>query len=106
MVSAVEEVSDWRTLGHQLDVDPVKLCELQKADRNPEDCKEELLIFWVKHDRNASWNKLVRALDRMEEQDIAQKIREKYNCTQGKVVCYTPSKLLVSQLYVSDYIIS
>ena len=103
MGSAVEEVSDWKALGHQLDVNPVKLCELQQSDRNPEDCKEELLIFWVEHDRSASWKKLVRALDRMEEQDIAQRIREKYIYTQGNVVGYAPSSKLLLHIMFDHF---
>ena len=85
-MDSVADVTDWVELGHQLDVDPVKLTELQQCGRSSESCREELLIFWARKDERASWEKLVRALDRMDEHLASQKIKEKYMASPPPLV--------------------
>ena len=40
---------------------------------------EEILEYWITNDPNHSWRKLVMALDKTDEKDVAAKIREKFN---------------------------
>ena len=78
VVDAVMDVSDWAELGCQIDVDLGKLHELQQSGQSPDRCRKELLLFWVKKDKRASWTKLSQALERMGEVKMTRVIKEKY----------------------------
>lgn len=82
---AVADVSEWEDLACQLDVDLTKLNELQQSSQSADQCKKELLQFWVKKDKRASWTRLSQALERMRLTEIVLMIKEKYcrPCSQG-----------------------
>ena len=84
MLDIVSGVADLKPLGHQLDLDPVKLNELQQGGGSPEQRAEELLMLWQRKDGDPSWEKLARALTRMGELEMARRIREEH------VPCHSP----------------
>ena len=85
VVSATTDVHDWQALAQQLDYDPVHQQELQTSGRNQDQCRKEMLTSWVRKDQRASWKKLAEALDRMEQEQVARRIREEFIPHQGMV---------------------
>ena len=78
MALTVEGVERWQELGHQLDVDPEKLAELLNSDKSVTECRDEMIAYWEKHDNDASWEKLARALSRMRENKLAERIIDEH----------------------------
>ncbi len=68
---------EWKELAHQIDYDPIKLTRLQSSGYSPEKCREEVVTDWARQG-DASWMKLARALDRMNEAHLAEEIRRQY----------------------------
>ena len=71
-------VSDWEELGHQLQVCPVKMCQLVQRGGDPEHCREEMVLEWLKEGKTASWEKLCRALEHMGNVESVQMIKDRY----------------------------
>ena len=88
MALAIKDVERWQELGHQLDINPEKLSELLNSGRSGAECRDEMIAYWEKHDNDASWEKLARALVRMGENNLAEKIIDEH---VKKVIA--PSKL-------------
>ena len=84
-MNAVSDVCDWQRLAQQLDYDPIHQQELRASGRNQGHCRKEMLTTWARKDQRSSWNKLAEALDRMEQQQAAQRIREEFIPLQGRV---------------------
>ena len=78
MVVAVKDIERWQELGHQLDISPEKLSELLNSGQSGDECRDEMMAYWVKHDNDASWEKLARALMRMGENKLAEKIIDEH----------------------------
>ena len=78
MLGVMSGITDLKPLGHELDLDPAKLNELQQGGGGPEQHAEELLVLWQQKDGDPSWEKLARALKRMGEHEMSRKIVEKH----------------------------
>ena len=74
MVAAVRSIEKWQELGHQLNINPEMLSNLFKSGRSGAECRDEMMTYWEKHDNDASWEKLARALMRMGENQLAETI--------------------------------
>lgn len=83
-MSALSDVSDWKMLGQKLGICSAKLEEIasDRDHKNPELCKSDLLKYWLTTDSEASWVKVVTALDRIDMQRVAEDIRTIY-CSSG-----------------------
>ena len=73
-------VTDWYKLGMKLGVPDHKLDEIQR--NHPHDgvsrWRDEVLSLWLRLTPNASWMNVIRALQRMGEKALAEKIRHKH----------------------------
>jgi hypothetical protein len=78
MAVAIKDIERWQELGHQLDINPEKLSELLNSGRSGAECRDEMVAYWEKHDNDASWEKLARALTRMGENKLAEKIVDEH----------------------------
>ena len=78
MALAVKDIERWQELGHQLDISPEKLLELLNSGQSGAECRDEMVAYWEKHDNDTSWEKLARALARMGENKLAEKIIEEH----------------------------
>ena len=87
-------VSNWYQLGLKLGVPDYKLDEIQR-NHSSSRWKLETLKLWLQLRPNASWMNVVRALQRMEENTLAKRIRQKY-MRRGS------SKLLSLQYWIYD----
>ena len=76
LVTACKRVSDWHTLGLQLDLTMEQLDDLHityhvyRTDR----LKAEMFDVWLKGSPNASWTDLITALRAMDEETVASDI--------------------------------
>ena len=78
LVKACKRVSDWHTLGLQLDLTMEQLDDLHityhvyRTDR----LKAEMFNVWLKSSPNASWTDLITALRDMDEDTVANDIAQ------------------------------
>ena len=76
LLTACKSVSDWHTLGTQLDLDKSQLDNIgityhaHGVDR----LKTEMFDAWLKNSPNASWADLITALRAMKENRVANEI--------------------------------
>ena len=74
MAAAIKSIEKWQELGHQLNINPEMLSNLFNSGRSGAECRDEMIAYWEKHDNDASWEKLTRALVRMGDNQLADRI--------------------------------
>ena len=92
MAAAVRSIEKWQELGHQLNINPEKLSNLFNSGRSGAECRDEMIAYWEKHDDDASWEKLGRALARMGENQLAERIIKERGVGGRAVTCATPTQ--------------
>ena len=71
--------SDIKDLAVQLKIDFNKLLKLEEQTDQPTDRMHRALNIWLQKDPNASWEKIINALDRVKGKDVLiQTLKEKY----------------------------
>ena len=83
LVDAVRNVSDWHNLGLHLDLTMSQLKKIQSIHHtHGEDrIKAEMFDVWLKSCPEASWHKLVTALNAINEKRVAKEIESRF-CKQ------------------------
>ena len=83
LVDAVRNVSDWHNLGLHLDITMRKLKEIDRIYRSDgeERIKAEMFDVWLKSCPDASWHKLVSALNAINEKRVAKEVESRF-CKQ------------------------
>ena len=84
-------MGDWYLLGVLLDIPAHKLDDIKaEYPRQAGRCTEMLSWYrWLKNDVNASWIKLLKALEDMKEYGVvADKIRQQYTRPAGGTYMY------------------
>ena len=98
MAAAVKSVEKWQELGHQLNISPEMLSNLFNSGQSGAECRDEMVAYWEKHDNDASWEKLARALARMGENQLAERLIEERRIVEGggggggAMTCATPTQ--------------
>ena len=100
---ALKSVSDWHSLGVQLNL---KSHQLYTIDKNyhgdDERCKTEMLNSWLNNSTTPSWEAIVEALGLMEHGRVADEIQRKYiifnTTTEGTVFLYMHELYLEMQV--------
>ena len=91
LVDAVMNVSDWHNLGLHLDLTMSQLKQIQSIHHahGEERAKAEMFDVWLKSYPDASWHKLVNALNAINEKRVANEIESRY-CKQlpGNEISY------------------
>ena len=83
LTNALVPVFNWNQLGLNLGLPNYKLEEIRRSKMNDANlCRIALLDLWLRTDVDASWEKLIGALEDMSEETTVKKIRENY-CTGG-----------------------
>lgn len=86
-LSELQEVTDWRTLGIHLKVQPNELDRIQqKCGLQLEQCKSDVFIFWLRNIARArqKWSMLIAALKKMSQhRRLVEYLREKYVDSEG-----------------------
>ena len=71
-------MTEWKTLGAQLDIGGAKLKEIDVNNRRQvAGCKHDMIQFWLESDSLCSWKKLIDALFSIDQKVLAEKIRAK-----------------------------
>lgn len=85
IIHALKPVTNWKTLGTELDISADKINEIDKNNRGQvADCKHDMVDFWLKCDISSSWKKLIDALNSIDQKVLAEKIRNSHCCvSQG-----------------------
>jgi len=78
LVSELHDVISWFQLGIYLDISPTELMKIRADHREVDACKSEMLMTWLRQNRDASWSAVVRALVGIRMGALAQKVALKY----------------------------
>jgi len=76
--NATVEVTDWFSLGIQLDIKPCTLKSIQCSGLSQDNCRQEMFDIWLRSDPNASWEVLIDALHKMKYHCLAQSVEQTY----------------------------
>ena len=76
LVTACKRVSDWHTLGIQLDLTTSQLKDIDMTYhvQGVNRLKTEMFDVWLKSSPNASWTDLITALRAIDEEKVASDI--------------------------------
>ena len=93
LVNELNSVSDWHSLGINLDLKRHQISEIERNHRGDEKrCKTEILGCWLDNSAEPTWAAVAEALDLMEAHTVAEKIQQKYisstTTTQGIAFLY------------------
>ena len=83
LVTACKRVSDWHTLGIQLDLTTSQLNNIHATYHalGVDRLKTEMFDAWLKCSPNASWCELITALRAMGQDSVASNVRAVYSPT-------------------------
>ena len=71
--------SEIKSLAVQLEIDYNELLKIEEQTNQATDRMHRALNIWLEKDPNASWEKVINALDRVKGKDVLiQKLKEKY----------------------------
>ena len=76
--NALEKVTNWHQLGLKLGIPPHKLSKIEEDYQHNDRRKTETLDTWLHQTPSASWSDVVRALQQMGENAVAESVRQKY----------------------------
>ena len=72
-------IHNWELLGVKLGIAVPKLDDIKNSSFNDvERCKIKLFDLWLRLNVSPSWRDIVKALEQMEENNLAEYIRQKY----------------------------
>lgn len=79
LVSELASVEDWHLLGVNLGLQGHQLRVIERTYRGETNrCKSEVLDFWLRNNENPTWEAIIEALDKMQQQKVHHEIRKKY----------------------------
>ena len=79
LTNELKSVSDWHTLGVNLDLKHHKLSEIEKNHRGDDKrCRTEVLGCWLDNTTNPTWEAVAEALYLMEAHAAVNNIQSKY----------------------------
>ena len=76
--SELKEVTDWYQLGMYLGLKAHELTQIERDHQGNERRKQEMLDLWLRRKPDAGWRDVVSALQEMEENKLAESIRQNY----------------------------
>ena len=76
--SQLKAVTDWYQLGINLGIPRYALRQIERDYHGNERQKQEMLDLWLRRTPNAAWRDVVSALQQMQENTEAERIRQKY----------------------------
>ena len=76
--SELRTVTDWHKLGIHLGLQTYELIQIERDHHGNERRKQEMLNLWLRRKPDAGWRDVVSALEEMEENRVAESIRQNY----------------------------
>ena len=83
--SELASVIDWFSLGLNLGLQKHELTKIERDYQGNDRRRVEMLDLWLHRTPNATWEDVVRALQQMGENVVAENIREKYIRRRSKL---------------------
>lgn len=77
-MAELKDVVDWFGLGVHLRLDVSKLKGIEARNGDTEECKCEMLQVWIDTVGESDWVSIAKALRKIEEKDLAEKLDKKY----------------------------
>lgn len=87
LCAELKTVTDWHQLGINLGVPADELRRIERDYQGNDRRRVEMLDLWLRCTPNATWEDVVRALQQMGENTVAENIREKYIRKRSKLYC-------------------
>ena len=81
LVNELNSVEDWHLLGVNLGLQGHQLREIERNYPRDNRRKTEMLEFWLRNAKIATWEAVAQALCLMQEHVVADAIRRKYCCS-------------------------
>ena len=81
ILDAIEDVNDWHSLGIHLRLDIAQLDQIEEqyfATQGHRRCKTKMIDLWLKVKPDASWYMLIKALKKIKEESLADRLTAKY----------------------------
>lgn len=78
-MAELRDVVDWFGLGVHLRLDVAKLKGIEARNGDTEERKRKMLQVWIDTEGEADWPSIVKALRKIEENDLAEKLHKKYS---------------------------
>ena len=78
LCAELKTVTDWHQLGINLGVPADELRRIERDYQGNDRRRAEMLDLWLRCTPNATWEDVVRALQQMGENAVAENIREKH----------------------------
>ena len=81
ILDEIEDVNDWHTLGIHLRLDIAQLDQIEEqyfATQGHRRCKTKMIDLWLKVKPDASWHMLIKALKKIKEESLADRLTAKY----------------------------
>ena len=76
--SELKPVTNWHKLGIHLGLQTYELIQIEHDHHGNERRKQEMLDLWLRRKPDAGWRDVVSALEEMEENRVAESIRQNY----------------------------
>ena len=80
LVRELCQVTEWDVLGFYLGLTESEITEIERDHQSNARRRIAMLSKWMKKDPNASWEKVIEALECLSQTRLAKKLKEKY-CT-------------------------
>ena len=113
LCNELSSISDWFTLGLNLGVQYHQLDQIRRnySVEGCSGCRREAIVLWLRHIPTASWRDVVHALEKMEENTVAEVIRAKYivasklhSINKSGVTCNHFYPKAVTHLYINVFL--
>ena len=98
--SELKAVTDWHQLGSCLGLPTHELKQIERDYQGNERRKQEMLDLWLRRKPDAGWRDVVSALRKMEENAVAERIRQKYVRGGESTGRFTVKMLSDSAVYI------
>ena len=81
ILDEIDKVNDWHSLGIHLRLDIALLDQIEEqyfATQGHKKCKTKMIDLWLKVKPDASWYMLIKALKKINEESLADRLTAKY----------------------------
>ena len=79
LTNELHEVVDWLHLGLYLGIAPNELYSIEEENRGKvKRCRHAMLMWWLQHGRNLTWNFVVDALQGIRMESLARRVAARY----------------------------
>ena len=96
----LKTVTDWHKLGTHLGLQMDELKQIELDYQGNERRKKEMLDLWLRQKPDAGWRDVVSALKKMEENAVAERIRQNYVRGGESTGRFTVKMLSDSAVYI------